>query len=33
MSIGLRVRHTGLFRYNQTASQFEPDLAESHAWS
>ena len=33
MSIGLRVRHTGLFRYNQTASAFEPDLAESHAWS
>ena len=33
MSIGLQVRHTGLFRYNQTASQFEPDLAESHAWS
>ena len=33
MSIGLRVRHTGLFRYNQTASQFEPDLAASHAWS
>ena len=33
MSIGLRVRHTGLFRYNQTASQFEADLAASHAWS
>ena len=33
MSIGLRVRHTGLFRYNQTASAFEADLAESHAWS
>ena len=33
MSIGLRVRHTGLFRYNQTASAFEADLAESHSWS
>lgn len=33
MSIGLRIRHTGLFRYNQTASQFEGDLAESFAWS
>ena len=33
MSIGLRVRHTGLFRYNQTASRFEADLAASHAWS
>ena len=33
MSIGLRVRHTGLFRYNQTASQFEADLAASHVWS
>ena len=30
MSIGLRVRHTGLFRYNQTASQSETDLAASH---
>ena len=33
MSIGLRVRHTGLFRYNQTASQSETDLAASHTWS
>ena len=33
MSIGLRIRHTGLFRYDQTASQFEPDLAEGYEWS
>jgi peptide/nickel transport system substrate-binding protein len=29
----LRVRHTGLFRYNFTASEYQADLAESWEWS
>ncbi len=33
MSIGLRVRQTGLFRYDQSASRFEADLAAGYAWS
>lgn len=33
LGIGLRIRHTGLFRYDQTASHFEPDLAEGYEWS
>ncbi len=30
---GLRIRHTGLFRYNFTASEYQADLAESWEWS
>ncbi len=30
---GLRIRHTGLFRYNFTASVYQADLAESWEWS
>ncbi len=33
MDEGLRIRHTGLFRYNFTASETQPDLAESFEWS
>ena len=33
MDTALRVRHTGLFRYNFGVNQYEPDLAESYAWS
>ncbi len=29
----LRMRHTGLFRYNFTASEYQADLAESWEWS
>ena len=30
---GLRIRHTGLFRYDFTASKYQPDLAKDHKWS
>lgn len=30
---GLRIRHTGLFRYNFSASEYQADLAESWEWS
>ena len=33
MDEGLRIRHTGLFRYNFTASEYQADLAESWEWS
>lgn len=33
MDEGLRIRHTGLFRYNFTASEAQADLAESWEWS
>ena len=33
MDEGLRIRHTGLFRYNFTASQYQADLADSWEWS
>ena len=33
MDEGLRIRHTGLFRYNFSASAYEADLAESWEWS
>jgi len=33
MDEGFRIRHTGLFRYNFTASEYQPDLAESWEWS
>ncbi len=33
LDTSLRIRHTGLFRYNFTASEFQTDLAESFAWS
>ena len=29
----LRMRHTGLFRYNFTASEYQPDLAAGWEWS
>jgi peptide/nickel transport system substrate-binding protein len=33
MDEGLRIRHTGLFRYNFTASEYQADLAETWEWS
>lgn len=33
LSLGLRIRHTGLFNYDMSASHYEPDLAESWEWN